>query len=79
MSDQMDMFRERKIAQMPTTSIGKAVAAVDEEAIENMVALLGSIRERTPVGTDNWANLTSALQELNKYLSRPEISGRIGA
>jgi hypothetical protein len=33
MSDQMDMFHERKISHMPTSTIGKAVAAVDEETV----------------------------------------------
>ena len=39
MGDQMDMFRERKIARMPTSSIGKVVAVVDEETIENRAML----------------------------------------
>jgi len=33
MSDQMDMFHERKISHMPTSTTGKAVAAVDEETV----------------------------------------------
>ena len=79
MGDQMDMFRERKIARMPTSSIGKVVAVVDEETIENMVVLIASIYERTPATTDGRDALNRAMLELNAYLGRESIAKRIGA
>ena len=39
----MDMFHERKIAHMPTSTIGKAVVAVDEESVWNLIVLLGGV------------------------------------
>jgi hypothetical protein len=79
MGDQMDMFRERKIARMPTSSIGKVVAVVDEETIENMAVLIASIYERTPATADGRDSLNRALLELNAYLGRGGIAKRIGA
>ena len=79
MGDQMDMFRERKIARMPTSCIGKVVAVVDEETIENMVVLIASIYERTPATRDGRDSLNRAMLELNAYLGRESIAKRIGA
>ena len=79
MGDQMDMFRERKIARMPTSSIGNVVAVVDEETIENMVVLIASIYERTPATPDGRASLNRAMLELTAYLGRESIAKRIGA
>ena len=75
----MDMFRERKIARMPTSSIDKVVAVVDEETIENMVVLIASIYERTPATMDGRDALNRAMLELNAYLGRESIAKRIGA
>jgi hypothetical protein len=79
MSEQMDMFRERKIAQMPTSAIGKVVAVVDEEAVENMVVLLGGIYDRTSVAAHTRGCLFRAMSELNQYLGREDIVARKGA
>lgn len=57
MSDQMDMFHERKIAHMPTSTIGKAV--------ENMIVLLGGVFERTPTNDHTRDCTARAIFELN--------------
>ena len=79
MSDQMDMFHERKIAHMPTSTIGKAVAVVDEETVENMIVLLGGVFERTPTKDHTRDCTARAIFELNTYLGGEDITRRKGA
>jgi hypothetical protein len=71
MSDQMDMFHERKIAHMPTSTIGKAV--------ENMIVLLGGVFERTPTKAHTRDCIARAIFELNTYLGREDITRWKGA
>jgi hypothetical protein len=79
MAEQMDMFHERKIAQMPSSAVGKVVQGVDDETVENMLLLLASIHERTPAGSYNRDCLSRAMGELGNYLGREDIVVRRGA